>query len=55
MSETAELKAHTPTRRAEEVIRTAQIAQAANGVCYTSLGETALGRQSLVVELTRLS
>ncbi len=47
MSETAELKAHTPTRRAEEVIRTAQIAQAANGVCYTSLGETALASNDL--------
>ena len=47
MSETAELKAHTPTRRAEEVIRTAQIAQAANGVCYTSLGETALAPNDL--------
>jgi hypothetical protein len=42
MSETAELKNHTPTRRADDVVRTAQIAQAANGICYTALGETAL-------------
>ena len=47
MSETVELKAHTPVRRAEEVIRTAQVAQAANGVCYTSLGETALAPSDL--------
>lgn len=42
MSETIELKAHTPLRHAADVVRTAQIAQAANGICYTALGETAL-------------
>jgi hypothetical protein len=47
MSETAELKAHVPTRRAEEVIRTATITQAANGVCYTSLGDVALAPNDL--------
>jgi len=47
MSETAELKTHTPIRRAADVVRTAQVAQAANGICYTSLGETALAANEL--------
>jgi hypothetical protein len=47
MSETAELRAHIPTRRAEEVIRTAPVTQAANGVCYTSVGEIALAPNDL--------
>jgi hypothetical protein len=47
MSETAELKTHTPTRRADEVVRTTQVAQAPNGICYSSLGETALAPNDL--------
>jgi hypothetical protein len=47
MSETAELNAHVPTRRAEDVIRTAQVSQAANGICYTSVGEIALAPTDL--------
>jgi hypothetical protein len=47
MTEIAELKTHTPMRRAADVVRTAQVAQAANGICYTSLGETALPANDL--------
>ena len=47
MSEIAELKAHAPTRPAAEIIRAAQVAQAPNGICYATLGETSLAAGDL--------
>lgn len=47
MSGIAEFKVHAPTRPAAEVIRLAQVAQAANGICYTAQGETGLPPQDL--------
>jgi hypothetical protein len=47
MSGIAELKAQAPTRPAAEVVRVAPVAQAANGICYTTLGETALAPNQL--------
>jgi len=47
MSETAELKTHAPLRRAADVVRTTHVAQAANGVCYAALGDTALAAHDL--------
>lgn len=47
MSGIAELKGQAPTRTAAEVIRMAQVSQAANGICYTALGETSLASNDL--------
>src|SRR5919201_3447550 len=45
MSEAAQARAHT--RAASEVIRSASVAQAANGVCYAALGESPLSPADL--------
>jgi hypothetical protein len=42
MAEVTAIRAQAPTRTAAEVVRTAQVAEAANGVCYAAVGETAL-------------
>jgi hypothetical protein len=47
MAEASVIRVQAPTRAAAEIVRTAQVAQAANGVCYAALGETALSNGDL--------
>ncbi|HVH88438.1 MAG TPA: hypothetical protein VM912_17085 [Terriglobales bacterium] len=39
--------AHTETRPAADVVRTAKVAQAPNGVCYAMIGENTISRDDL--------